>query len=90
MAFHASLDMHFWLTRGMARRLGVNLTEALQQGVITRGDYADLLARCRACADTQACIEFLAEHPDRAAAPPEGCLEADVLNELRKLGEGEA
>ena len=89
MAFHASLDMHFWLTRGMARRLGVNLTEALQQGLITRDDYADILARCRACSDTQACLDFLAEHPDGATEPPDGCLDAEVLSELRSLSRGE-
>lgn len=89
MAFHASLDMHFWLTRGMARRLGVNLTEALQQGLITRADYADILARCRACGDTQACIDFLAEHPEGVAEPPDSCMDAQVLSELRNLSRGE-
>jgi len=89
MAFHASLDMHFWLTRGMARRMGVNLTEALQQGLITREDYADIIARCRACSDTEACLEFLAEHRESIQQPPEGCMDAQVLSELRSLAEGE-
>lgn len=89
MAFHASLDMHFWLTRGMARRLGVNLTEAMHQGLLARSDFAAMVARCRDCPDTQACIDFLAEHPESIAAPPCGCVNAEVLKELKLLtGEG--
>lgn len=85
MAFHASLDMHFWLTRGMARRLGVNLTEAMHQGLLTRADFAQMVARCRTCSDSQGCLEFLAEHPESVSEPPEGCTNAQVLDELRQL-----
>uniref|UniRef100_UPI003561947E DUF6455 family protein n=1 Tax=Phaeovulum sp. TaxID=2934796 RepID=UPI003561947E len=42
-------DLHFWITRGMARRHGVNLNELIADGVISRGDLAEMVARCRNC-----------------------------------------
>lgn len=88
MAFHASLDMNFWLTRGMARRMGVNLTDAMHNGMLARSDFAAMVARCRDCKDPQACLDFLAEHPESISEPPCGCVNAEVLKELKLLTQG--
>ena len=43
------IDMHFYLTRAMARRHGVNLSEALNQGLLTRADFAAMVSHCADC-----------------------------------------
>lgn len=76
-------DLHFWITRGMARRLGINLTEAMQQGRLSHADLAEMVALCRGCPGAQGCLSFLSDRPDRVGAAPDWCRISRVLAELR-------
>ncbi|TDQ58211.1 DUF6455 family protein [Phaeovulum veldkampii] len=85
MGIQGNIDLHFWMTRGMARRLGVNLTAAMQDGLLTQGDLAEMVLRCHNCSGAKGCLAFLAEYPDRAEAAPDWCSNAQVLRELSAL-----
>jgi hypothetical protein len=85
MGSEGNSDLHFWITRGMARRLGINLNEALRDGVLTRADLAEMVARCRTCSGAQGCVAYLSENPERAEAAPDWCRNARMLNELRAM-----
>ncbi len=79
------LDLHFFLTRAMAHRHGVNLSEAMHQGILARSDFAAMIDRCRRCPGTPAdCPGF---HEDHAAATvaPDWCANRSVLEGLRDL-----
>lgn len=85
MGLQGDADLHFWITRGMARRLGVNLAAVMRDGVLTREDLAALVQRCRACEGAKGCLAYLSEYPDRAPAPPDWCQNAQVFQELQAL-----
>ncbi|PKP70297.1 MAG: hypothetical protein CVT82_07275 [Alphaproteobacteria bacterium HGW-Alphaproteobacteria-4] len=85
MGGEGNADLHFWITRGMARRQGINLNALLSEGVVTRGDVAEMVARCRGCPGMQGCLTFLSEHPTRADAAPDWCRNAQLLAELRAI-----
>jgi hypothetical protein len=79
------LELHLYLTRGMARRHGVNLSEALHQGFLTRADFAAMIDRCQACPGSPAdCRDFQEDHQSATAAPA-WCANAPVLEGLRDL-----
>ncbi len=40
---------HFWLTRSVARAMGLSLSEAMAEDRLSALDYADLVTRCRTC-----------------------------------------
>ena len=83
--FATDIDMHFYLTRTMARRHGVNLSEAMHQGFLTRADFAAMITRCRDCPGGPAdCRNFQDDH-ENATAAPEWCGNAPVLEGLRDL-----
>jgi tellurite resistance protein len=48
-------------TRGAARVVGVNLTEAVVDGWLSRGELAALVQVCRDCAAVARCTDFLAQ-----------------------------
>lgn len=48
------------LTRGMGRVVGVNLTDAVVEGWLSRGELADLVDRCQACDRAEDCTAWLA------------------------------
>ena len=79
------IDMHFYLTRAMARRHGVNLSEALNQGLLTRADFAAMVNHCADCPGGPAdCLDFHQDH-DNAGHAPEWCANGPVLEGLRDL-----
>lgn len=59
----------WWLTRGMARVSGVNLTQAVVEGWLQRGELDALIARCAACARGQTCLNWLAQSGAARAMP---------------------
>lgn len=85
MGVQGNIDLHFWITRGMVRRMGINLTEAMHDGLLTQADFAEMISRCRCCTGAKGCLAFLSEHPDAVAAAPDWCRNAAVLAELRAL-----
>lgn len=85
MGVQGNVDLHFWITRGMARRMGVNLTEAMHDGFLTQADFAEMITRCRNCNGAQGCMAYLSEHPDRVDAAPDWCQNGQILRELSVL-----
>jgi hypothetical protein len=83
MGVQGNIDLHFWITRGMARRMGVNLTEAIHEGLLSQADFAGMITRCRSCPGAQGCLAFLSEHPERVDAAPDWCGNAAILSRAR-------
>lgn len=49
------------LTRGMARVLGVRLTDAVIDGWLSRAELAALVSRCEDCTQKEACTRWLSQ-----------------------------
>lgn len=62
----------WWLTRGMARISGVNLSQAVVEGWLSREELAGIVARCTGCAASSGCDRWLAQS-GKATAMPEFC-----------------
>lgn len=79
------LDLHFYLMRAMARRHGVDLSAAMQAGILSRADFAAMIVRCRDCTGAPGdCREHAEDEAEGAAAPP-WCANAGILDGLRGL-----
>ncbi|WP_139229854.1 DUF6455 family protein [Litoreibacter janthinus] len=63
---------HFWLTTGMARAVGVDLSAAIHQGLLTRSDYAEMVNECRKC-EFADCRAWLDEQWDGPVEAPKAC-----------------
>lgn len=59
----------WWLTRGMARLLGLNLPQAVVDGWISRPELADMIGRCAACPSGSSCEGWLAARVSASALP---------------------
>ncbi|MFY0617786.1 DUF6455 family protein [Shimia sp.] len=73
---------HFWLTRSVARSLGVSLSEALAGGQLTAKEYATMVTQCRQCAYADECKVWLSMQALDAKQAPAFCLHAQVFEEL--------
>lgn len=74
-------------SRPVARPPATRLGEALLDGFITRGDYAETIARCRSCDRPAICarwIEALLPEGDDAPSPAP-CANAALFAELGRL-----
>lgn len=76
-------ERHFWLTQGMARTVGVNLTEAIAGGRITRADLADMVVRCAGCEFSERCVRWMADGRHLGEDPPAYCLNHEVIEAIR-------
>lgn len=76
---------HFFLTRSVARVMGVSLGETLRSGRLEPERYADMVTRCRGCALVDACEDWLSAQSRISATPPPGCCNASDLHRLRDL-----
>jgi hypothetical protein len=76
-------ERHFWLTQGMSRTVGVNLTDAIARGRMTRGDLADLVVRCGSCEFAERCVRWMAEGAHTDEAPPAYCLNHEAIEALK-------
>ena len=79
----AAAERHFWLTQGMARIAGVNLTEAIAAGRMTRGDLARLVVQCAGCEFSEACVRWMADGLHLGDTPPAYCLNHEPIEALR-------
>ena len=79
------VEAHFWLTRSVARMIGVNLSDAMAEGYLTPGEYAGLVTACRSGPCGGRCAAWLAEQPGRADAPPPFCVNAAALGALKAV-----
>ena len=77
-------ERHFWLTRSMARTIGVSLSEAMAEERLSPQGYAELVTRCRQCPHVEACHQWLGSADAvNADHVPGHCLNATILNRLR-------
>ncbi|WP_420569402.1 DUF6455 family protein [Thalassovita sp.] len=74
---------HFWLTRSVARSMGLNFSDALREGRISPQGYSELVTQCRKCACVAQCEKWLAQAGISATQAPSHCPIAPVLNELK-------
>jgi hypothetical protein len=77
---------HFFMTRSVARIMGVNLTEAMQVGDLAPAAYADMVTRCRCCESVSACEDWLAHQTDISMTPPPDCCHGTILTRLKRHG----
>lgn len=74
---------HFWMTRSVARALGLNLSDAMDRGLLGVQDYADMVTKCRQCPHIRACEAWLAQTAAGGAeSPPIDCMIRDTFGEL--------
>lgn len=83
MQIMGDVHFHYWLTLGMAKAVGVSLTEALHDGRITRAQYADIVTRCRSCTWGGECTAWLARQSEIADSVPERCENHETFKALR-------
>ncbi|THD76398.1 hypothetical protein E7681_00735 [Thalassobius vesicularis] len=74
---------HFWLTRSVARSMGLNLSEEMTTGRLSAQGYAQMVTACRKCPFVAQCENWLAHSGAGANAAPENCANAPVLNGLK-------
>ncbi|WP_299351901.1 DUF6455 family protein [uncultured Shimia sp.] len=74
---------HFWMTRSVARAMGVSLSEAMAEGNLSQKAYADLVTRCRSCHFVHECEAWLGQQSHRADAAPACCQHADLFQALK-------
>lgn len=75
---------HFWMTRSVARVMGLNLSEEMLSGRLRADQYARMVTCCRGCALVEACEKWLGEQAGVAACPPPGCCNGPMLSDLKK------
>jgi hypothetical protein len=76
-------SQHFFMTRSVARVMGLNLRDALESGALEPRVYADMVTRCRGCALVEACQEWLGSQTDLSPTPPPGCCNGSPLLQLK-------
>ena len=70
----SDVEEHFWLTRSVARTIGLNLAEAMAAGQLTPDGYTEMVARCRLARCAEACAQWLGQQAGgEADAPPPYC-----------------
>lgn len=78
------IERHFWLTRSVAREIGVNLSEAMAENRLSPEEYTTMVTTCRAQSCHEACQRWLAAQTgDRPEGPPEYCAHTELLARLR-------
>lgn len=77
------MERHFWLTRSVARVMGLNLSECMASGWLSEQGYAELITRCRAGGCAVMCEAWLATQTTRPARAPSHCANAECLDRLR-------
>ena len=75
---------HFYMTRSVARVMGLSLSEAMQTGALPPESYAAMVTACRGCALVEACEKWLAARTEIGPATPPGCRNGAQLTQLHK------
>lgn len=50
---------HYWLVQRMAKALGCDTVQAMEDGTLNASDWSDMVTRCRGCQATCACKLWL-------------------------------
>lgn len=79
----STAEQHFWLTQGMARTVGVNITEEIATGRFRREDFAQMVVQCGACEFPERCVRWMAEGPHPGEGPPSFCLNHETIETLK-------
>ncbi|MGJ8623212.1 MAG: DUF6455 family protein [Yoonia sp.] len=74
---------HFWRVIKMAKATQVDLSTALDEGVINIDEYADMITGCQGCAQVGKCDRLL-EAVDQLDEAPSYCVNHDTFAALRK------
>ncbi len=74
---------HFWITRAVAKAMGVNLSDAMADGQLSAETYARMVTTCRKCALVDECQHWLATEAVPQGAAFEGCPNRGVLERLQ-------
>lgn len=77
--------LHFWLTRSVAKVMGISLSEAMANNHLSAQDYASMVTSCRQCALVESCQCWLGAQKALAPSPPPGCANKEALHALAKL-----
>lgn len=85
MGIQGNIDLFFWIARGMARRMGVNITEAMHEGLLSQADFAQMINCCRACSGSEGCMSYLSEHSEERGSAPDWCGNGNILRELSDM-----
>jgi len=86
MTLHrGELTRPFWITRSVARVMGLNLSDEMAMGRLSEKAYAQMITRCRGCQLAGQCAEWLALRAELSPTAPEGCRNASDLNRLNLL-----
>lgn len=75
---------HFFMTRSVARVMGLSLSEEMQTGKLAPEAYASMVTHCRGCALVEACEQWLSQQSSLVASPPPGCCNGEALTRLRR------
>jgi hypothetical protein len=76
-------DQGFWLTQGMARAMGVDLSAALANGTLDRRGYMGMVSSCGICPYGDACAVWLSESQAEDAGGPGYCRNKPILDGLK-------
>lgn len=81
----SELDVAFWLTRSIGRSIGLNFSDAMNEGRLEPDEFASLITICRACPNSTRCQTWLGQAggPKGAKRPPEFCPNAAALQSLK-------
>ena len=60
---------HFWRVIKMAKANKVDLSTALDEGMITSHEYADIITGCQGCEEVGKCDRLLAKKEHLSEAP---------------------
>jgi hypothetical protein len=82
-AHPGKIDRHFWLTRSVARVMGISLSKAMSDGRLNPSEYSEMVARCRMGHCHDSCEKWLANQLQQADSAPPLCLHRALLNGLR-------
>ncbi|MFW2544298.1 DUF6455 family protein [Primorskyibacter sp. 2E107] len=77
---------HFFMTRSVARVMGLSLYDAVQSGALSAEGYSRMVTQCRGCALVESCEAWLARQTALSVAPPPGCCNGAELTRLQKAG----
>lgn len=77
------LERPFWMSRSVARVMGISLSQAMAEGRLSPDGYAELVTLCGNADCQDACARWLASQTGpRPEGPPEYCACTAILNRL--------
>lgn len=74
---------HFWMTRAVAKVMGVNLSDAMAHGQLSAETYSEMVTTCRKCPLVAECQHWLATQAVPQKAALAGCPHRVVLERLQ-------